>query len=170
MTEKNFTDYTKIIEALLFVSPRPIQTKTIGEILDISEDCIKEILKKMQEDFRERGINIRKVAEGIEMCTNPSLHCYIEKLQNYTSSSLSKASLETLAIIAYNQPVTRAEIEEIRGVKTAKILSSLLEAKLIRISGKSDKPGKPFVYCTTRDFLRHFGIKSLDELPSIIKI
>jgi len=160
--------YSKIIEAILFASPSPVQIHSISEIIELSEDIVREILQKMKEDYKDRGINIREISDGIEMCTNPSLHNHIEKMQKVTaSSSLSKASLETLAIIAYNQPITRAEIEEIRGVRTAKIISGLLDGKLIRIAGKSDKAGKAFVYATTKQFLRHFGIKSLDELPDI---
>jgi len=160
--------YSKIIEAILFASPCPVQISNIAEIIEISEDIVREILQKMKEDYKDRGINIREIADGVEMCTNPSLHNHIEKMHKVTASSnLSKAALETLAIIAYNQPITRAEIEEIRGVRTARIISTLLEGKLIRIAGKSDKAGRAFVYGTTKQFLRHFGIKSLDELPDI---
>jgi len=160
--------HSLIIEALLFASSEPLSAKNMAEIMEMPEECINQIMEKIASDFEERGINIRQVAEGYEMCTNPSVCDYIEKLKKVTSkNNLSKASLETLAIIAYNQPVTRAEIEEIRGVRTAKIISTLLELKLIRISGKSDKAGRPYVYGTTKQFLKHFGLKSVEDLPHI---
>ena len=164
----NQKKHFQIIEALLFASPEPLTLKTIAEVTELSKDSVEEIIKKLQVDFCNRGINIREVAEGYEMCTSPSMFDYIEKLNKVTSKqNLSKASLETLAIIAYNQPVTRADVEELRGVRTAKIISSLLNLKLIRIAGKSDKIGKPYVYGTTKEFLKYFGLKSIEDLPEI---
>jgi len=102
------------------------------------------------------------------MCTNPILYDYIEKLDNLTTrTSLSKASLETLAIIAYNQPITRTEIEELRGTRSSNILSTLIAAKLIRMAGKKQVIGRPYMYATTKYFLKHFGITSLEDLPKI---
>ena len=162
------TDNARILEALLFASPTPLSIKNLVQITEFSEDKIKNTLEEMRRDYQNRGMKIREVAEGFEMCTDSSLHIYIERLNKITTQyNLSKASLETLAIIAYNQPVTRGEIEQLRGVRGSKILSKLLNLKLIRITGKSDKIGRPFVYGTTKQFLRYFGLKSLEELPNI---
>jgi len=167
MNENN-NSYKKIIEGLLFASPRPLSPEKIAEIIEISEKDINGMLEEMKQEFEERGINIREVPEGFEMCTNPILYDYIEKLDNLTTrTSLSKASLETLAIIAYNQPITRAEIEELRGTRSSNILSTLIAAKLIRMAGKKQVIGRPYMYATTKYFLKHFGITSLEDLPKI---
>jgi len=160
-----------IVEALLFVSERPLSLDRIRDILEDKEkEGIKEVISKLKSEYEEKdkGIRLVEVAGGYQLVTNPEYSEFLKKFYQKTKAErLTSASLETLAIIAYKQPVTKLDIESIRGVDASGILKNLLEKGLICIAGRKDTLGRPFVYRTTRQFLEHFGLKSLDELPKI---
>lgn len=156
------------IEALIFASSEPINGKAISEIIDIDEHTVKQIIVDLVEDYRrtKKGILIMEVANGYQFCTHPECAPYIEKLQKTPRNvGLSQAAIETLAIIAYKQPITKAEIEALRGVNVESPLSTLVEKNLIEEAGRKDAPGRPILYATTKKFLQYFGLNSLEELP-----
>lgn len=159
-----------IIEAILFASGRPVEIKELISALELPEEDIIQIIESMKADFQEanRGIEIIKVESGYTLCSKKEYYYYIYPLfDNRAKPNISNAAMETLAIIAYNPKITRAEIESIRGVNSDATIYKLLEYNLIEDAGKSDLPGKPTVYQTTEEFLKTFGISNLDELPEL---
>ena len=159
-----------IIEAILFAAGRPVTKNEIMLALEISEDEIEKIIANMQEEYKieNRGIELIKINNSYQLCTKKELYEYVYPiLDKRTKPNLSTASLETLAIIAYNPKITRAEIENIRGVSADACVYKLLEYGLIEEAGKLDLPGKPMSYQTTDEFLRMFGFSSLEELPEL---
>ena len=159
-----------IIEAILFASGRPVEIKELISALELPEEDIIQIIESMKADFQEanRGIEIIKVESGYTLCSKKEYYDYIYPLfDNRAKPNISNAAMETLAIIAYNPKITRAEIESIRGVNSDGTIYKLLEYNLIEDAGKSDLPGKPTVYQTTEEFLKTFGISNLDELPEL---
>ena len=159
-----------IIEAILFASGRPVEIKELISALELPEEDIIQIIESMKADFQEanRGIEIIKVESGYTLCSKKEYFDYIYPLfDNRAKPNISNAAMETLAIIAYNPKITRAEIESIRGVNSDATIYKLLEYNLIEDAGKSDLPGKPTVYQTTEEFLKTFGISNLDELPEL---
>ncbi len=156
-----------MVEALLFASTRPLSVSDLAKVTGLSPGEIEIILQELVFEYNkeEHGIQIVESGPGYAMCTKPAYFEYIKRLSGSTAKRLSQAALETLAIIAYRQPVTRAEIEAIRGVKSEKVISSLLEQGLIAEAGRKDAPGRPVVYVTTHEFMRLFGLTSLEELP-----
>ena len=159
-----------IVEAILFAAGRPVETNELITTLELSEEEIENIIKKMQEKYEEenRGIQIIKIEKAYQLCTKKDYYEYIYPiLDNRVKPSISNAAMETLAIIAYNPKITRAEIESIRGVNTDGTIYKLLEYNLIEDAGKLDAPGRPTTYKTTKEFLKLFGISSLDELPEL---
>lgn len=160
----------KVIEALLFLSEEPVKADKLAAVLAISSSEIDSLVAELRKDFMEsnRGLQIYETAGGYQMGTLPELATYLEKaFSEDVSSNLSTAALEALAIIAYKQPVTRIEIESIRGVRSEHVLDNLLKRRLIKISGRKEGPGRPLLYSTTPDFLKYFGLKGLDELPAL---
>jgi len=158
----------KIIEALFFVSEKPITLENLRQALDGLDDTeITGAIEELREDYTREGhsFNIAELAGGYQIVTNPEFAPWIGKLFKQEESRLSNPALETLAIIAYKQPLTRSEIEKIRGVNVEGVLKTLLEKNLIRIRGRKDAPGKPIAYGTTDEFLKHFGLKGLEQLP-----
>jgi segregation and condensation protein B len=158
------------IEAILFAAGQAIRIKTLAEVLEISEERVKQLLKDLKEDYvrHERGIDIVIFDDKVEMCTNDLYGDIVRKaLKLEITQGLSQAALEVLAIIAYNQPITKAEIEKIRGVRSDKPINTLLEYNLIKESGRASSPGRPILYSTTEDFLKYFGISSIKELPEL---
>ncbi len=160
------------VEALLYVSDTPLSLKKIRDTLDDSgagAEEIKTALLSIQEDFGSdgRGVRIAELAGGYQIVTRPEYAPYIKRLQKIKPPRLSSPALETLAIIAYRQPIIRAEIEAIRGVSADGVLKTLLERRLVRIAGRQDVPGKPIMYATTAEFLQYFGLKDLSSLPSL---
>lgn len=159
-----------IIEAILFAAGRQVNIKELIISLELSKDDLENIIVSMQEDYKiqNRGIEIIKVDDGYQLCTKKELYENIYPiLDKRTKPNLSNAALETLAIIAYNSKITRAEIEAIRGVSADGCIYKLLEFGLIQESGKSDLPGKPMTYATTDEFLRMFGYTSINDLPRL---
>lgn len=161
-----------IIEAILFATGKPVSQKEIALNLEISEEDIENIIASMQEDYQQqaRGIEIIKIEKNYQLCTKKELYDFIYPvIDKRNKPNLSSAALETLAIIAYNPKISRAEIEAIRGVGADACVYKLLEYGLIEESGKIDLPGKPMSYQTTGDFLRMFGYTSLEDLPELPK-
>ncbi len=160
-----------IIESILFVSEKPITAHNIADVLGEGFDTkdVKKILDEMKSSYEERngGILLREVAGGYQLYTNQENAEYLKKLIDVKPFKLSRAALETLAIVAYRQPITKSELEEIRGVDSSGALRVLIEKKLIRIIGKKDEPGRPFLYGTTKEFMEFFDLKSLAELPTL---
>ncbi|HLC15467.1 MAG TPA: SMC-Scp complex subunit ScpB [Thermodesulfovibrionia bacterium] len=159
-----------IVEALLFVSSAPVSLGTLKKLLQLSENRLEEVISELINDYTEanRGIQIVTIAEGYQMVTNPDYSEWVKKLTTKPSSNrLSQRTLETLAIIAYKQPVTRVEVDTIRGVHSDGSVKTLLERKLIKIIGRKEVPGRPLLYGTTNEFLRYFGVRSLKDLPTI---
>jgi segregation and condensation protein B len=164
----------KVLESLLFVSEIPLTPKKIGSFVkDATLEEIQQALAALQEEINGigRSFQIIQIAEGFQLVTRPEYHKWAKELYKVISKTrLSKAALEALAIIAYKQPVTRAEVEAIRGVEVSNLIQSLLEKKMIRILGRAETPGRPLLYATTHEFLIHFGLKDLSDLPKISEI
>lgn len=159
-----------IIEAILFAAGREVTKKELMLGLEIPQEELEEIIIQMQEEYEKenRGIKLINIDNAYQLCTKKSLHEYIYPILDKRSKpNISNASMETLAIIAYNPKITRAEIEAIRGVNVDGCVYKLLEFGLIEEAGKSDLPGKPMTYQTTKDFLRMFGYNSLEDLPEL---
>ena len=158
------------IEALLFASGSPVSLEELTRIIQADEETIQIMIERMQEDMQERksGLQIIQVGRAYQMCTREEQFEAVSKLvEPRRQQSLSNAALETLSIVAYNQPVTRSNIEFIRGVNSDGALSRLLEKGLVTDCGRLDTPGKPLLYKTTDEFLRCFGLKTLEDLPDI---
>jgi segregation and condensation protein B len=167
---RGLDELKSICEALIFVADEPISAQTISQITGESPQVVSAAIEQLANEYRERGsgLQIRQIAGGWEMTTRPEYHEYIRTfLKTKPSAKLSVAALETLAVIAYKQPVTVAEILEIRGVQSASAIKTLLEKKLIVAKGRKDTVGKPMTYGTSKEFLIQFGLKDLSELPSI---
>jgi len=159
-----------IVEALIFASPDPLTPKALFKLLasEPSEDVQAAIDALMRDYDRPGGLQLVQVAGGYQIVTRPELHDWVRRLfHERTTQRLSVQALETLATIAYKQPVTAAEIAEIRGVNTSGVLNTLIERQLIKISGRKQVVGRPFLYATTREFLIRFGLKDLSDLPNI---
>lgn len=157
-----------IVEGLLFVAGDAVPIKDLCSIINIDETTLRRIINQMMDNFNEenRGIRIIEVNNCYQFCTKPEHYEYLEKLVKPQSrQGLSQASLETLAIIAYKQPITKAQVDYIRGVKSESCFSRLVEKELIYDVGRMDGPGRPILYGTTDNFLRLFGLKTLRELP-----
>ena len=155
------------VESLLFITNEPLTIAQIAELAEIEEDDVADVLDWLQEDYSDnsKGIGVMKLGDGYIMAIKQDYLPYVEKLYRPQMSTLSMAALETLAIIAYKQPVTRGEVELIRGVKADKIVQNLIAKELIEEKGRKDAPGRPILYGTTRKFLQYFNIESLDQLP-----
>ena len=161
-----------IIEAILFSAGRIVETKELMAILELSNEDIDSIMQNMKSEFEEqnRGIEIIKVENWYQMCSKKEYYDYIYPIfDNRAKPNLSAAALETLSIIAYNPKITRAEIEQIRGVNSDGTIYKLLEYNLIEEVGRLDAPGRPTIYSTTKDFLKMFGMSSIEELPELPK-
>ena len=159
-----------IIEAMLFASGNAVKIDDMAEVLNVDNKAIREMVTSINKRFDEenRPITIREIDMGFQMCTKPKYHNYIKKLQDKKpKKALSQSAMETLAIIAYKQPITRVEIEKIRGVNSDYAVSTLSEFGLIEDIGRADLPGRPLLYSTTEEFLRKFGYSSLKDLPEL---
>lgn len=161
-----------IIEAMLFSSGRIISKDELVLNLEISKEEIENIIEMMKEDYKKenRGIELIEIDNGYQLCTKKEYYDYIYPIfDNRAKPNLSAAALETLSIIAYNPKITRAEIEQIRGVNSDGTIYKLLDYNLIEEVGRMDAPGRPAVYSVTKDFMKMFGITSLEDLPELPK-
>jgi len=163
-----------VIESLLYVTENPLSVSRVREALGEEAELpvIREAMAALVMEFDQpgRGVRVVEIAGGYQIITRPENSVYVKRLQKIKPPKLSAQALETLAIIAYRQPIIRAEIEEIRGVNAGGVLKTLLERRLIRISGRQDVPGKPIMYSTTPEFLKYFGLKDLSSLPPLREI
>ena len=167
---RSAAEVMSIAEAIIFVSDEPISSKTLGEIVNEDKETIQAAVEELQKEYEERGggLQIREIAGGWQIATRTEYHEEIRKfLKTRPSAKLSLAALETLAVIAYKQPVTVPEILEIRGVQSASAIKTLLEKRLIVTKGHKETVGRPMMYGTSKDFLIQFGLKDLTDLPSI---
>lgn len=170
--EERENNYIKgVVEALLFICDKPLVIGSIQEVLEgVEAQAIKAAAGELRNEYSSRhsGLSINEVAGGYQMSTSPECAQYVKKYYKARhKEKLSGPALETLAIVAYKQPVTRLDIESIRGVNVDGVVASLLEKGLVRIAGRKEVIGRPFVYGTTRQFLEYFGLKSLQDLPKI---
>ncbi len=168
MKEKKY-----LIEALLFVSGEPLTLAELKNNTDLPEPELKQLLDELITEYNERnsGLLIIEIANGYQLVTNPQYAQWIKKFKNTSAAGkLSMPALETLAIIAYKQPIIKAELEQIRGVNSDGVIKTLLDRRLIKIMGRKEVPGKPLLYGTTREFLQYFGLKDLTELPTISEL
>ena len=159
-----------IVEALVFASPEPLTPKMLYKLLnDEPKEDVLEALNALKSDYADRpGLHLVEIAGGFQITTRPEFHDWVRRLFHERSTSkLTVASLETLSVVAYKQPVTAAEVGEIRGVNAAGVLNTLLERHLIKIVGRKNVIGRPFLYGTTKEFLIRFGLNDLDDLPKI---
>ena len=164
------TERAAIIEALIFVSDEPLSAKMIADVLKEDKQVISETVAALAEEFNSRngGLQLREVAGGWQFATRPEYHEHVRAfLKTRPSAKLTIASLETLAVIAYRQPVTVPEILEIRGVQSPSAIKTLLDKKLIVAKGRKETIGRPMMYGTSKEFLLQFGLKDLSELPSV---
>lgn len=159
-----------LVEALIFVADEPITTRLIAEVLGEEKGAVEAAIDELRREYSERGsgLQIREIAGGWQMATRTDFHEEIRTfLKTRPSAKLSIAALETLAVIAYKQPVTVPEILEIRGVQSASAIKTLLDKRLIVAKGRKETVGRPMMYGTSKEFLIQFGLKDLSELPSI---
>ncbi len=165
---------TAIIEAALFLSPEPLPLDKLGQICGVSLTVIRDSLQQIKADLarNERGLVLLETAGGFQLGTKPETAACVEKLftAEQINTSLSQAALETLAIIAAKQPVTRLEIENIRGVKTDGVIDNMLKRGLIRITGRKEGLGRPLLYGVTEKFMHYFGIKNSQELDELMNL
>jgi segregation and condensation protein B len=165
-----FEQQKRLAEALILASPEPLSAARLADLIPrCKAAAVAGVVEGLNADYREQGraFEIVEVAGGYQLRTLPEFAPYVQQLSQTRPLRLSPAALETLAVVAYRQPVTRAEIEFVRGVDVGAVLRSLLERKLVRIAGHREVPGHPLVYATTRRFLEVFGLARLDDLPTL---
>ena len=160
---------TAALEALLFVAKNPLTVELLGDILDLNVLKIKELLDELRDRYaiNSCGLTIFEINGGYKLGTKPEVARYIEILYKQPAQALSNAALEVLSIIAYKQPVTRGEVDFIRGVQSDRALATLVEKGLVKEVGRKDGPGRPILYGTTEQFLLHFGFRSLEDMPNL---
>jgi len=161
----------RIVEALLFVSGQPLTLKRILEVVpELDGSAVRAIVRTLNDQYASgrRAFHIQEVAGGFQLATEGDLAPWVKRLLEHPKpDAVSAAAMETLAIIAYRQPLTKAEIEAIRGVDVTGSLDTLQEKQFVRIAGRKESPGRPYLYATTTEFLRHFGLRSLEALPTM---
>lgn len=166
--QKQSLDLAALVEAILFVSPEPISANQIGTLLDVTPRVVKNAFDELDALYSGRGIRLQYHNGKVQFTSAPEAASVIENLLELeTTSKLSQAALETLSIVAYQQPITRPQIDAIRGVNSDGVLRTLLSKGLIDDIGRAEGPGRPILYSTTTDFLKYFGLASYDELPPL---
>ena len=162
-------NYKAIIEAILFTMGESVELEKISSAIDLDRKQTKKIIEELQKEYEDSddiGMSIRELDGSYQMCTKPRMYEYLIKIAKQPKKRvLSDVLLETLSIIAYKQPVTKAEIEKIRGVSSDHAVNKLVEYNLVKELGRLDAPGRPLLFGTTEEFLRSFGVQSVDELP-----
>lgn len=167
---RDLSELVAVVEALIFVADEPITSKLIADVLGEDKQAVEAAVEQLKQEYenRESGLQIREIAGGFQIATRTEFHEEVRKfLKTRPSAKLSLASLETLAVIAYKQPVTVPEILEIRGVQSASAIKTLLDKRLIVAKGRKETVGRPMQYGTSKEFLLQFGLRDLTELPSI---
>lgn len=166
-------DERALVEALILAAAEPIAAARVAAVVpDCSAARVREFVSELNAEYAAQGrsFEIQEVAGGYQLRTRPEFAPFLQQLQPQRPLRLSAAALETLAIVAYKQPVTRAEIEQVRGVETGAVLRGLLERRLVRLAGHREVPGRPLLYGTTRRFLEVFGLNSLSDLPTLREV
>lgn len=166
----HLSDLKAIVEALIFASPEPVTLTTLIKLLDGEPaEHVEEALAYVKRDWdRDGGLQLIEVAGGYQIVTRPELSEWVRRLfHEHSNQRLSIQALETLAVVAYRQPITGPEIAQIRGVNTSGVLGTLIERRLIKVTGRKQVVGRPFLYTTTREFLDRFGLKDLSDLPKV---
>ena len=170
MGKMNMNKLHGILESVLFAAGEAVKADKLAEIAGVSENEIHAEMKKIQKYYEKesRGFAILEIDEGYQICTRPEYYSYVQEIAGIRrQQGLSNAALEVLSIVAYNQPVTKGTIEYVRGVNSDGAVYRLVERGLIEEKGRLDAPGKPILYVTTQEFLRNFGLKTLDDLPDL---
>jgi len=166
--QKQDLGLTALVEAILFVSPEPISANQIGNLMDISPREIKKAFNELDQLYAGRGIRLQYHKNKVQITSAPEAASILENMLHLeTTSTLSQAALETLSIVAYQQPITRPQIDSIRGVNSDGVLKTLLNKGLIDDVGRTEGPGRPILYSTTTEFLKYFGLSSYGELPPL---
>jgi segregation and condensation protein B len=155
------------LECMLFVYPQALTAKHAAEALGLDELAVDVAFHELRLDYAERGLQIARVAGGYQMCTRPEFVDQISALLKPERNRLSRAALETVAIIAYKQPITQPEIDAVRGVNSDGVVRTLLERRLVKQVGRRESPGRPILYATSAEFLSHFGLSDLTDLPEL---
>jgi segregation and condensation protein B len=158
-----------LVEGLVFTADAPVKAERLAEFLEVERSRVVDVLRELEEEHRQRrgGFVLAEVAEGFQFRTRPEHAEWQRRLGRGRPFRFSRAAMETLAIVAYRQPITRAEIEYLRGVDSGGVAKTLLDKRLVRILGKKDVPGRPLMYGTTREFLALFGLRDLKGLPTL---
>jgi segregation and condensation protein B len=171
LENKSPGEVKRIVEALLFAVQEPISVRKISEIIEGTDAKeIREVIQQLREEYdaHDRVFQIEEIANGFQLLSRPEYHEWISKIRKKSGESrLSQPALETLSIIAYKQPIIRAEIEAIRGVQSGQMIRTLIEKGLVKITGRDEVLGRPLLYGTTTKFLDHFGLKSIKDLPKV---
>lgn len=178
LSDEQLDLYRAAVEALLFASDRPMASRKIADLLNESSEgkagldgnVIRRLIDALRKDYDEQGraFQIDEIAGGFQMLTRPEYHQWVRALaSDRQQAKLSPAAIETLAIIAYKQPVGRAIVENIRGVQSGQMIRTLMEKRLVKVVGREDVVGRPLLYGTTKEFLDHFGLKNIRDLPNI---
>ena len=160
--------YTAMLESILFVASGPVSTSRLGTVLDISPATVRSLLFDLEEEYLTRGLRLQWIGQNVQLTTAPEASEIVERFLGLeVTTRLSQAALEVLAIVAYLQPITRPSIDSIRGVNSDGALRTLLSKGLIEEQGRMDTPGRPILYGTTPEFLQHFGLSIIDQLPPL---
>ncbi|MEK6765651.1 MAG: SMC-Scp complex subunit ScpB [Planctomycetota bacterium] len=171
LENKSPDEVKRIVEAILFAVQEPISVRKISEIIEGTEAKeIREVIQQLRDEYdsHDRVFQIEEIANGFQLLSRPEYHEWISKIRKKSGESkLSQPALETLSIIAYKQPIIRAEIEAIRGVQSGQMIRTLIEKGLVKITGRDEVLGRPLLYGTTTKFLDHFGLKSIKDLPKV---
>ncbi len=160
----------RALEAVLFMAAEPLEIADLAEILEVTPPEAEDLACALEASYAHRGLQVSRIAGGYQVTTRPEYGPIVARLHKPERFRLSRAGLETLAIVAYRQPVTRPEIDAIRGVNSDSPLNTLLEYELVCEAGRKEAPGRPVLYCTTEGFLGHFGLNSIDDLPRLDSI
>jgi segregation and condensation protein B len=157
-----------LLECLLFVAPEPVTARQVADVLSLEEAHAGQILEEFRHSYvNGGGLHVIRVAGGYQLRTRPEFASVVSAFLRPAAQKLSRPALETLAIVAYEQPITQPEVDAIRGVQSAGVIKTLVERELIREAGRKDGPGKPILYRTTDHFMKHFGLADLSELPKL---
>lgn len=166
--DKQALSIKSLVESLLFVADEPVQIEHLASVLQTSLEQVEEALRNLNQEYVQRGLRLQRKRQRVQMVTAPEAADYVRTFLGLElSAKLSPAALETLAIVAYRQPVTRAQIEAIRGVNSDSVLRTLINRGLVEEQGRLEQAGRPIIYGTTFDFLQQFGLSGLEQLPSL---
>jgi segregation and condensation protein B len=156
------------LESILFVAAEPVPVPILASALDVDDRAVEDALESLEQEYRTRGLKILRMGDRLHITTSPRAAGVVEKFLGMEHTiGLSRAALETLSILAYKQPLTRPQIDSIRGVNTESVLENLIAKGLVEETGRTEGPGRPILYVTTANFLRHFGLGSTAELPAL---